>query len=86
MDRQDPGAVPRRAPRVRLHEPTGTWRWTVGDRWCSMVGNYSMAGWQEFPPSCPPTLEDADPACYDAAARLAHMDVRAFTPRCCTRT
>ena len=62
------------APRVLLHEPTGTWRWMVGDRWCSLVGNYSMAGWREFPPSCPPTLEEADPACYDAKARLAHMD------------
>jgi predicted TIM-barrel fold metal-dependent hydrolase len=62
------------APSVRLHEPSGTWRWVIGDRWCSMVGNYSMAGWREFPPSCPPTLGDADPACYDAGARLAHMD------------
>jgi predicted TIM-barrel fold metal-dependent hydrolase len=33
-----------------------------------------MAGWREFPPSCPPSLEEADPACYDASARLAHMD------------
>lgn len=62
------------APRVLLHEPSGTWRWMVGDRWCSLVGNYSMAGWREFPPSCPQTLEEADPACYDAKARLAHMD------------
>lgn len=65
-----------RAPRVRRHEPTGTWRWTIGDRWCSLVGNYSMAGWKEYPPSCPPSLEEADPACYDAAARLAHMDAQ----------
>ncbi len=62
------------APQVRRHEATGTWRWTVGDRWCSLVGNYSMAGWREYPPSCPPTLEEADPACYDAEARVAHMD------------
>jgi predicted TIM-barrel fold metal-dependent hydrolase len=62
------------APHVALHEETGTWRWVVGDRWCSLVGNYSMAGWKEFPPSCPPSLEEADPACYDAKARLAHMD------------
>jgi predicted TIM-barrel fold metal-dependent hydrolase len=62
------------APQVRWHEPSGTWRWTVGDRWCSLVGNYSMAGWREFPPSCPPSLAEVDPACYDAAARLAHMD------------
>jgi predicted TIM-barrel fold metal-dependent hydrolase len=62
------------APRVQHHESSGTWRWVVGDRWCSLVGNYSMAGWREFPPSCPPSLDDADPACYDARARLAHMD------------
>ncbi len=62
------------APKVLFHEQSQTWRWMVGDRWCSMVGNYSMAGWREFPPSCPPTLGDADPACYDAKARLAHMD------------
>jgi uncharacterized protein len=63
-----------RAPRVRVHEPSGTRRWTIGDRWCSLVGNYSMAGWREFPPSCPPSLEEALPACFDAKARLAHMD------------
>jgi uncharacterized protein len=62
------------APSVRFHEETGTWRWVVGDRWCSLVGNYSVAGWPQFPPSCPPTLEEADPACYDAKARVAHMD------------
>ena len=62
------------APQVRFDEATGTWRWMIGDRWCSLVGNYSMAGWREFPPSCPPTLDEADPACYDARARLMHMD------------
>src|SRR5439155_13802460 len=58
----------------RFHEETGKWRWQIGDRWCSPVGNYSVAGWPEFFPSCPPTLDEADPACYDAKARLAHMD------------
>lgn len=62
------------APSVRFHEPSGTWRWVIGDRWCSLVGSSSMAGWGEFPPSSPPTLEDVLPACYDAKARLAHMD------------
>jgi predicted TIM-barrel fold metal-dependent hydrolase len=62
------------APRVELHEESGTWRWRVGDRWCSLVGNYSIAGWPEPMPSCPPSLDEADPACYDATARLAHMD------------
>jgi predicted TIM-barrel fold metal-dependent hydrolase len=62
------------APHVERHEPSGTWRWKIGNRWCSLVGNYSIAGWPELPPSCPPNLEEADPACYDAKARLAHMD------------
>lgn len=39
-----------------------------------MVGNYSVAGWPEFPPSCPPTLGEAHPAAYDAKARLEYMD------------
>src|SRR5580698_8767229 len=62
------------APTVRFDERSGFWRWVIGDRWCSLVGNYSMAGWREFPPSCPPTLADAHPGSYDAKARLAHMD------------
>lgn len=70
--------IPRRfrqdAPRVELHEATGTWRWRVGERWCSLVGNYSVAGWPEPMPSCPPTLEESLQACYDGKARLAHMD------------
>jgi uncharacterized protein len=63
-----------RAPRVEPDEATGALRWRIGRRWCSLVGNYSIAGWPEFPPSCPPTLQEADAACYDANARLAYMD------------
>src|SRR2546421_2664088 len=62
------------APAVRFDEDSGRWRWQIGGRWCSSVGNYSVAGWPEFYPSCPPTLDEADPACYDTKARLAHMD------------
>lgn len=62
------------APTVLFDDQTQAWRWRIGDRWCNFVGNYSMAGWPEFPPSSPPTLQDADAACYDPAARLAHMD------------
>jgi predicted TIM-barrel fold metal-dependent hydrolase len=61
-------------PRVVWDEKTQSWRWLIGDRLGSMVGNFSVAGWREFPPSCPPTLDDADPAAYDAKARVAHMD------------
>ncbi len=63
-----------RAPRVERHDPSGSLRWRIGDRWGSLVGNYSIAGWKEFPPSIPPTLEEANPASYDPEARVAHMD------------
>ncbi|MFI5047991.1 MAG: amidohydrolase family protein [Acidimicrobiia bacterium] len=62
------------APHVETDERSGMLRWKIGDRWGSLVGNYSVAGWKEFPPSCPPTLDDADPACFDGVARVAHMD------------
>jgi predicted TIM-barrel fold metal-dependent hydrolase len=62
------------APHVAYDDRTRSWRWLIGDHWASMVGNYSVAGWREFPPSCPPTLDDANPAAYDAKARVAHMD------------
>ena len=58
--------MPRRfrdgAPRVAKDEVTGALRWRIGSRWCSLGGNYSVAGWRELPPSCPPTLAEADPA------------------------
>src|SRR5260370_30536062 len=42
------------APRVQLDEATGKWRWRIGDRWCSLVGNYSMAGRPAVSPAGPP--------------------------------
>ena len=62
------------APRVVLDEKTNAMRWRIGDRWATSVGMYSVAGWPEAPPSLPPTLEEANPAAYDAGARLRHMD------------
>ena len=46
-------------------------RANAGAAWSATT---AWPGWHEFPPSCPPTLEEADPAAYDAKARLAHMD------------
>ena len=59
---------------VERHESSGRLRWKIGDRWASPVGNYSLAGWKEFPPSCPSTLDEAIPAAYESAARLEYMD------------
>lgn len=55
-------------------DPKGMLRWRVGDRWVQPVGMLSVAGWREYFPSFPPTLEEADPACYDPVARLQRMD------------
>jgi predicted TIM-barrel fold metal-dependent hydrolase len=62
------------SPTVAWDENAGEDRWKVGDIWLSGVGEYCTAGWTEHFPSHPPTLEEADPACYDARARLQRMD------------
>ena len=61
-------------PKVVWDEAAGESRWKVGDVLLSAVGEYCSAGWVEHFPSHPPTLHDADPACYDAAARLERLD------------
>jgi predicted TIM-barrel fold metal-dependent hydrolase len=46
----------------------------VGDHRLSPEAQSSHAGWRDFHPSFPPTLEDADRASWDAHARLQRMD------------
>src|SRR5207249_2330026 len=53
--------------------------WIMGDqvgteRDVFPVGVVAMAGWKEVLPGHPPTHAEADPACYDAKARLQKMD------------
>jgi uncharacterized protein len=62
------------APRVEWDDTTSEYRWQIGDRLLAGVGQSSMAGWPEYFPSYPRSLDDADPACYDPHARLARMD------------
>lgn len=68
-----------KAPRVSPDPVTSQLRWHVGEKWLTPVGQYSHAGWHEFPPGAPPTLEQADPACWDPKARLARMDEYGIT-------
>lgn len=63
-----------RAPRVELDTSSGLMRWVVGDHLLSPEAQSSHAGWRDFHPSYPPTLEDADRASWDASARLQRMD------------
>jgi predicted TIM-barrel fold metal-dependent hydrolase len=62
------------APHLEFDDAKGVMRWRVGPHRLAAVGQYALAGWREFFPSYPPTLEDADPACYDPVQRLARMD------------
>lgn len=63
-----------RVARVEWDEQGQDHRWRVGGTWLSAVGEYCAAGWPEHTPSHPDTLDEADPACYDPAARVALLD------------
>lgn len=54
-------------------------RWRIGTRWLNPVAHYATAGWREYPPSAPPTLDDADPAAWQPEHRLAKMDQYGIT-------
>jgi predicted TIM-barrel fold metal-dependent hydrolase len=62
------------APRPEWDEEAGELRWRVGKRLLTGIGKYSMAGWKEYAPSHPKTLEEADPACWDPHKRLERLD------------
>src|SRR5262245_35383144 len=61
-------------PHVEWDDVADEFRWKVGDIWLSAVGEYCSAGWPEPFPSHPPTLEEADPACWDPHARAQRLD------------
>src|SRR5262245_29794072 len=63
-----------RIPSVVWDPMAGEHRWKVGDVLLSAVGEYCTSGWSEDFPSHPPTLDVADPACWDASSRLRSMD------------
>jgi uncharacterized protein len=48
--------------------------WMLGDFRLPAVGMFSVAGWPEPPPAYPKTIEEADPAAWQAKARLERMD------------
>ena len=55
-------------------DPSGELRWRVGDTMLTGEAKYSMAGWNDYPPSHPLTLAEADPASWDPTARLERLD------------
>lgn len=48
--------------------------WMLGGRPIYRAGVTAPAGWPDWPPKFPPTIEDCHPAAFDPAARLAYMD------------
>lgn len=69
-----------RVPHVVRDEETANDVWVLGGKTLAStgrrptVGIVAAAGWPKPPPEHPATLAEADPACYDAHARLRKMD------------
>ena len=61
-------------PHVRDHPETGVATWILNGEAAAPVGMMAMAGWRDWMPSHPPTLEEADPASWDSEHRLRRMD------------
>jgi predicted TIM-barrel fold metal-dependent hydrolase len=60
-------------PHTRIGK-TGVERWFMGDLRLPAAGAVAHAGWKDFPPGFPPTLEQADHSTWQAKARLRKMD------------
>jgi predicted TIM-barrel fold metal-dependent hydrolase len=63
-----------RAPTLVFDAESKKDRWQIGDHMVNSVGEHSHAGWPEFYPSLPATLDEIDPASWDPQERLKHMD------------
>jgi len=61
-------------PHLVHDERLGMDRWLIGGKKLTSVSNWATAGWSDYPPSHPPTLEQADPAAFFAPGRVARMD------------
>ncbi len=62
------------APRVELDPDISEPRWRIGEWWLTPVAWFSSAGWPEFYPGHPPTLEEADAGTWNPVERLKRMD------------
>lgn len=61
-------------PHVLWDDKAAEEAWFIGDQRVAPVGSPAQAGWHEYPPDHPRRWEDADPATWEAKARLARMD------------
>lgn len=63
-----------KVPHVKRSGKSNRPRWFIGDLRMPTVASLAHAGWHEFPPAHPPSLEEADPGSWQAEARLKRMD------------
>jgi predicted TIM-barrel fold metal-dependent hydrolase len=61
-------------PHARWDDRWNEERWFVGDLSFVGVGTGALAGWNDFIPSAPPTMEHTDPGSWDPKARLERLD------------
>lgn len=61
-------------PHVVFDEKHQFYRWYAGGKRLAGVAASAQAGWSEYPPRYPPTLEEADPGSWDPKVRLERLD------------
>jgi len=63
-----------RVPHLEFDERRQTDRWVVGDRRLTGVAGWALAGWGDYQPSHPLTIEDAEPGAFYAKDRAKRLD------------
>src|SRR5579864_3483848 len=61
-------------PHVKWDDEMQEDMWFYGDNRIGAAAGAAQAGWKEFPPLHPPTLDVVDPATWDPHERLKKMD------------
>ena len=63
-----------RVPHVYHDDRRNIDRWLVGGKRLTGVGGWAMAGWPEYPPSHPATVDEMDPGAWQPVQRAQRMD------------
>jgi len=69
-----PSSYGDRVPHVQWDEEYKEDSWYFGDKRVGAAASAAQAGWHEYPPDHPPSLDKVNPATWDAHKRLALME------------